>query len=239
MAARDHLLLALDLDDADRAVALAEECADLVYGFKVGIGRPPGLLHGVLDRGWPVLYDAKLHDIPHTVEHAAREIAALGVWGVTAHALGGPQMIAAARRGLTAGAGRNQTALFAVTMLTSLDAEHWQEVLGWPADPQLAVSHLARLACVAGADGIVASPQEVRAVKAACGAQCRVVTPGIRSPEQLPDDQRRTATPAEAIRAGADYLVIGRIVLQAPEPRAALEQIVAQIETVTASTSLV
>lgn len=235
MAARDHLLLSLDLDDAPRALALAEECADLVFGFKVGIGRPPGLLPGILERGWRLLYDAKLHDIPNTVEHAAREIGAMGVWGVTAHALGGPQMIAAARRGLTAGGGRNQTALFAVTILTSLDAEHWQEVLGWPMDPEQAVVNLARRSCIAGADGIVASPHEVRAVKAACGASCRVVTPGIRSPGQPPDDQRRTATPVDAIRAGADFLVIGRIVLNAPEPRAALLQIVEQIESATAS----
>lgn len=230
MAARDRILLALDVDDTERALSLVDALAGQIFGFKIGLGRPPGLLQAVLDRGHPVLYDAKLHDIPHTVERAAREIAQMGVWGVTVHGLGGPQMVAAARAGLEAAPQSGNTAtLFAVTMLTSLDAENWQEVLGWPIDPQQAVANLARLACVAGAHGVVASPQEVSAVKAACGPGCVVLTPGIRLPGQPRDDQRRTATPTEAIAAGADLLVVGRAVLSEADPVAALQIVAAEV----------
>lgn len=223
---------ALDVPDARRARALARTLSGLPVGLKVGLELvyatgPAFVRELAADR--PVLLDAKLHDIPQTVARAAVAIARLGATAVTAHALGGGEMLARARTSLAAAAaeaGLRPPLLLAVTILTSHSEEDLAR-LGWDRAPADAAVHLARLAVEAGADGVVCAPTEVAAVRAAVGAGPLLVTPGVRPAAVAGDDQRRTATPAAAIAAGADSLVVGRPVTAAPDPRAAAQAVLA------------
>jgi orotidine-5'-phosphate decarboxylase len=167
----------------------------------------------------------KFHDIPNTVAGAVSAATSLGVWMVNVHASGGPAMLQAARRGADDGAARRGAPaplVIAVTVLTSIDASTLAS-LGVTASPIDHVTRLARIAQDAGLDGVVASPQEVPAIREACGPAFVIVTPGIRggSATSGPDDQQRTATPAGAIEAGSSYLVIGRPITGAADPRSA------------------
>jgi orotidine-5'-phosphate decarboxylase len=230
----DRVLVALDVATARDALALAEELRDVVGGFKIGsqlfTSTGPGVVRTLVDRGDQVFLDLKFHDIPHTVAAAVTAAAELGVWMVNVHAAGGPAMLSAARDAAdrtAAARGIRRPLVVAVTVLTSLDGDTLRTI-GVAADPEDQVLRLARLAQSSGLDGVVASPQEVGAIRQACGRDFLVVTPGIRSADGG-DDQRRTATAAGALAAGSSYLVIGRPITATSDPRAAAERIAREI----------
>jgi len=220
------LIVALDDDDLVAAEGLARSLTGAVDAFKVGLtlfaAHGPEALFEIGQHG-RVFCDLKLHDIPSQVRGAAKSLASKGVWLTTVHASGGRAMVAAAVEG--AGAG---TIVAAVTVLTSLDASELA-ALGVPADPGAQVLRLASLAVGAGARALVCSPQEVAAVRAEVGPGVLLVTPGIRPAGGDVGDQSRVATPAAAVAAGADYLVVGRPITAAPDPRAAAEAIRAEM----------
>ena len=233
----DRVLVALDVATARDALALADELRGRVGGFKIGsqlfTSTGPGVVRTLVERGDLIFLDLKFHDIPNTVAGAVTAAAELGVWMVNVHAAGGPAMLAAARDAAdrTAHArGIRRPLVVAVTVLTSLDAEALRSV-GVASDPAAQVVRLASMAHAAGLDGVVASSHEVAAIRQACGPDFVVVTPGIRGPEagRAADDQRRTATPASALASGSSYLVIGRPITAAADPRAAAERIAAEI----------
>ena len=233
------ILIALDVDTAVEAHALADTLRGTVGGYKIGThlftGAGPAVVRTFVDRGDRVFLDLKFHDIPNTVAGAVAASAGLGVWMVNVHATGGPAMLQAARRGADEGAersGRAAPLVIAVTVLTSMDAATLSG-LGVAESPLDHVLRLARLTQDAGLDGVVASPREVAAIREACGLDFVIVTPGIRggSAASGPDDQQRTATPAGAIEAGSSYLVIGRPITGASSPRAAAEGIGREISS--------
>jgi orotidine-5'-phosphate decarboxylase len=177
-----------------------------------------------------IFLDLKYHDIPNTVACAVRAAARLpGVRMMNMHTLGGVEMMRAARKAL-AGV-ENPPLLLGVTLLTSHDAGTLREI-GVSGSPSTRVLHLARLAKSAGLDGVVASAHEVAAIRRACGANFRIVVPGVRPAGSAKNDQSRIATPADAIRAGADFLVIGRPITAAADPRAAAARIAAEVASV-------
>lgn len=231
MDGRSRIIAAVDVPDLRAAVALAEKLAGRVGLLKVGlelyVAHGPLALEVLAPFGLPVFLDLKFHDIPQTVEHAARGAGALGAAMITVHASGGAAMIAAARRGLHAGAaqaGRKPPALLAVTVLTSLGDDDLSAIgLAGPAAE--AVLRLGRLAIAAGADGLVCSPAEVALLRRELGAEVLLVVPGIRPLGSDKGDQRRVGTPRETVDAGATYLVIGRPLRDAADPGAAAEEI--------------
>jgi orotidine-5'-phosphate decarboxylase len=223
------LIVALDGDDLVAAEGLARCLTGAVDAFKVGLtlfaAHGPEALFEIGQHG-RVFCDLKLHDIPTQVRGAARSLASKGVWLTTVHASGGRAMVAAAVEG--AGAAGSGTLVAAVTVLTSLDAAELGS-LGVAADPAGQVLRLATLAVGAGAQALVCSPQEVAAVRAEVGPGVLLVTPGIRPAGGDPGDQSRVATPRAAVAAGADYLVVGRPITAATDPRAAAEAIRAEM----------
>lgn len=225
----DHnpILVALDVPTAERAVRLAEGLSPHVGGFKVGLelltGPGPRVV-GVLARlGKPVFADAKLHDIPNTVRAAARHLGAAGARWITAHAAGGKAMLAAAVEGLAEGAGARQAGVLAITVLTSLDQESLTAT-GVSASPGRLTARRARLAAEVGCEGVVTSVKELAVISDVAPGLARVV-PGIRPRGVSADDQMRTATPADALSRGADYLVIGRAITKALDPASAAADI--------------
>ena len=217
-------IVALDLPTGEAALALAAEVRDHVAGFKIGLGLlhgpGPRLIRELVALGRPVFADAKLHDIPSQVEAAARSLGGHGARWVTAHASGGSDMLRGAVAGL--GEGNPDGGILAVTVLTSLD-ETMLSAVGIDAKPSRLAATMARVAAGAGCEGIVTSPHEVKTVAEAAPGLLRVI-PGIRI-ESADDDQARTATPAEAVAAGADFLVVGRPITAAPEPAVAAAMI--------------
>jgi len=236
----DQLLVALDVESARRAVDLAGALRGVAGGVKIGSRlftlEGPRLVRRLADAGHRVFLDLKFHDIPNTVAQAVEAAVHTGAWMINVHASGGvPMMQAAARAAREAAArlDRPQPLIIAVTVLTSMDAPTLAQTgIERPLLDQ--VLSLARLAHEAGLDGVVASPQETTAIRAACGPQFAVVTPGIRgaSAAAVKDDQARTMSPADAIRAGATYIVVGRPIIAAPDPRAAAEAIARELATV-------
>ncbi len=232
------ILVALDVESAARAIALADMLRGSVGGFKIGkqlfTAAGPSMVRELSSRGDRVFLDLKFHDIPNTVAGAVQAAVATGAWMVNVHASGGSTMMAAAAAAARTAAetlGLPRPLVIAVTVLTSMDNEGLAEI--GVARPMLdQVVHLATLARASGLDGVVASPQEVRAIRSACGSDFQIVTPGIRpAGQQGNDDQARTLTPAQAIAAGSSYLVIGRPITGAPNPREAAEQIAASLST--------
>ncbi|HLY62832.1 MAG TPA: orotidine-5'-phosphate decarboxylase [Terriglobia bacterium] len=238
---RNKLIVALDFPSAHQATEAAEKLRGHVGVFKVGSelfsAAGPDLVRRMVAGGDQVFLDLKFNDIPNTVKSAAREAARLGVNMFTVHANGGRKMMEAAIEGARVGAesaGKQRPLVLAVTVLTSLAAEDLSEI-GFTGSPEETVVRLARLAQAAGVDGVVASPIEISAIRKSCGPQLVIVTPGIRpapapdgtnSSQASPDDQARIATPGSAIAAGANYLVVGRPITQAPDPGAAADGIV-------------
>jgi orotidine-5'-phosphate decarboxylase len=236
---RSSLIVALDFDSLSSALKFAKQVADLVGMFKIGnqlfTAAGPAAVKEVAALGTGIFLDLKFHDIPNTVAGAVLSAAAMtGVQLVNVHALGGKAMLEAAVQAISAGVpmGADRPRLLAVTILTSMDQKTMKEV-GISGAPKLRVTKLAQLAKSAGVDGVVASVQEAKAIRKACGRDFLIVTPGVRPKEKSAsadqDDQARTATPTEAIRAGADFLVVGRPILAAPDPRAAAQSIVEEI----------
>jgi orotidine-5'-phosphate decarboxylase len=228
-----QLLVALDVDTTAEAVALAGQLRGSVGGFKIGnrlfTGEGPAVVQALVARGDRVFLDLKYHDIPQTVAGAVAAATRLGVWMVNVHAAGGSVMMRAARdaaRDEAARGSRPAPLVIAVTMLTSL-SEPMLDEIGVSGAMSAQVQRLAALAKAAGLDGVVASPQEIALVRAACGPTFTVVTPGIRSVEDPKGDQNRTLSASEALAGGADFLVVGRPIIAAPDPRAAAERIAA------------
>lgn len=222
---RPRLVVALDVDGADTALGIASRLEGRVDVLKVGLElfttAGPDLVRRLVDRDWKVFLDLKVHDIPATAAGAVRAAGRLGVELLTLHASGGHRMLTAAAE--ARGEGRRPR-LLAVTVLTSLGRDDLERV-GWRRDPGALVERLQRVARGAGCDGVVASVHEARAIKDACGSGFLVVTPGIRPTGAATDDQARVATPAAAVRAGSDYLVVGRPILRAADPGAAADAI--------------
>jgi orotidine-5'-phosphate decarboxylase len=224
----NRILVALDVPSASAALALADTLRGAVGGFKSGsqlfTAAGPDIVRKMVDRGDSVFMDLKFHDIPNTVAGAIQSSADLGVWMVNVHATGGRPMMEAARRAADERRppGRHRPLVIAVTVLTSLDAQMLASV-GIPGSPLEQVVRLAELAKASGLDGVVASPQETAAIRKACGQDFVIVTPGIRggSAAAAKDDQQRTMSPAEAVAAGSSYLVVGRPITAAPDPREA------------------
>jgi orotidine-5'-phosphate decarboxylase len=236
----DKLLVALDVDGAPRALQLAAELGGLVGGVKVGSRlftlEGPALVRRLVDAGHRVFLDLKFHDIPNQVAQAVESAVHTGAWIINVHASGGmPMMQAAARSGRETAArlGRPAPLLIAVTVLTSMD-QHALRQVGVERPMLDHVLALARLAREAGLDGVVASPQETAAIRRACGPDFAIVTPGIRGAAATAqkDDQARTMGPADAIRAGASYIVVGRPIIAAPDPRAAAEAIAGELAAI-------
>ena len=222
-----RLIVALDVPGAARAAALASAMAPHAGLVKLGLELfcaegPPAL--AAMAAQAPVFLDLKLHDIPNTVKGAVRSLLPLGAAMLTLHAGGGPAMIAAAREAAEA-AGPARPLLLAVTVLTSMDAEALAAT-GVAGGPAQQVLRLARMAMAAGADGLVCSPREVRLIRDALGEAPALVVPGIRPAGASLGDQTRVATPAEAVRDGADWIVVGRPVTGAADPAAAARAIV-------------
>jgi orotidine-5'-phosphate decarboxylase len=234
---QSRLLVALDVDTGERALALARELQGTAGGFKVGSRlftlEGPALVRRLVDTGARVFLDLKFHDIPNTVAQAVDAAVQTGVWMLNVHAAGGSAMMQAAVRAGADAAARHGTSapiLIGVTVLTSMDDGALRETgVERPLLDQ--VLTLARLAQRAGLHGVVASPHETSAIRAACGADFTIVTPGIRgaSAGQEKHDQARTMGPADAVRAGASYVVVGRPIIAAAQPRAAAEAIVEEI----------
>jgi orotidine-5'-phosphate decarboxylase len=230
MTARDRLIVALDVKTADEARALVDRLSGKAGMFKVGsqlfTAAGPQLVREIIGRGEKVFLDLKYHDIPNTVANAVAEACRLGVSLLTVHALGGKAMMEAAVGALPAVGSR----LLAVTILTSHDHESLVAI-GLDGPVSDAVQRLARLAQQAGADGIVASPLEAEIIRGACGPDFLIVTPGIRPGGSKAHDQARAATPADAIRAGASYVVVGRPIAEASDPAAAATAVVREMES--------
>ena len=233
----DQLLIALDVPSGGEALRLADLLRGSVGGFKIGnqlfTAEGPAIVRALTGRGDRVFLDLKFHDIPNTVANAVAAATSLGVWMVNVHASGGTKMMQAAAeaaRKTASTEGRAAPLVIAVTVLTSMTAAAMSEAgTSVPVIDQ--VSRLARLAQEAGLDGVVASPQETSAIRALCGPGFAIVTPGIRGGAAITskDDQERTMTAASAIAAGSSYLVVGRPVIDAPDPRAAAEKIAEEV----------
>ncbi|MFW5878790.1 MAG: orotidine-5'-phosphate decarboxylase [Myxococcota bacterium] len=235
LSARDRLIVALDTPDLDEARSLARTLRGEVGLLKVGLelftSAGPEAVTVIRKLGLPVFLDLKLHDIPNTVGAAARQAGRLGAAMLTVHASGGVPMIEAAVEGAGRGAGEEgftPPCILAVTVLTSLDSTALAQI-GILEEPAAAVARLARLAVGAGAGGLVCSPKEASLVRAAVGSKPLIVTPGIRPLGAAPGDQARVATPAAAVAAGADFLVVGRPIREAPDPAAAAASIAAEL----------
>ena len=225
------ILVALDVDSAEHAEDLARSVYPYVGGFKIGLqlvmAEGPGSVGQIARLGKPVFADLKLHDIPNTVRSAATAMAAQGARWVTAHASGGRQMIEAAVEGLQIGSSHD-VGVLGVTVLTSMDDTDLAKV-GVSTEVSDQVGRLSEVSSSAGAEGVICSPNEVTVVKAV-DSRLLTVTPGIRTAVDELDDQKRINTPTEAIRLGADLLVIGRSITSADNPVEAAEAIQASLE---------
>lgn len=236
MEAADRLIVALDLDEVSKAEAMIARLAGTVRTVKVGkqlfVAGGPEFVRRLVAAKIGVFLDLKFHDIPATVAGAAREAVKLGVRFLDVHAAGGRAMMRAAREAAEDEAAKlsaPRPKLLGVTVLTSLAGEALAET-GISGSVEDQVIRLAALAREAGLDGVVSSPREIAPVRKRCGGDFLIVTPGIRSGEEPPDDQRRTLPAFDAIAAGADYLVVGRPVTAAAEPVSAFEKLAAEIE---------
>lgn len=229
MTERDRLIVALDVETATAANGLVDRLAGAVGMFKVGsqlfTAAGPDFVRDLVRRGHKVFLDLKYHDIPNTVARAVAEAGRLGVSLLTVHALGGRGMLEAAVAALPPSGAR----LLAITVLTSHDETSLGRI-GVTGGVTESVRRLALLAREAHVSGVVASPREVALIREACGPDLLIVTPGIRPSGASPDDQARPATPSTALKAGADYIVVGRPITEAADPRSAAEAIVREME---------
>ncbi len=227
-----RIIVALDYPDAEsarRVVArLRPDLCRLKVGKELFVAAGPEFVRELVAQGYAVFLDLKFHDIPNTVAQACKAAARLGVWMMNVHAAGGPRMLSAAREALE-GLDRRPL-LIAVTVLTSMGPEELGAI-GIETDPERQVLRLARLTHEAGLDGVVCSAREAPALRQALGPNFCLVTPGIRPAGSEVGDQTRVLTPIQALRAGADYLVIGRPITQAADPVATLQLISAEIDT--------
>ena len=237
--AKDKLIVALDVDSAPHALDLFHALRDVVGMFKIGsqlfTAAGPDIVRQIVAREGRVFLDLKFHDIPNTVAAAGIEATRLRVSIFNIHAAGGAEMLQRTANAVAETANREglpRPKIIAVTLLTSLDQTSLTQ-LGITDEPPAIVARLARAAADCGLDGVVASPREIQIIRQSIPKpDFLIVTPGIRSAGDASDDQRRTLTASEAISAGADYLVVGRPILNADDPVAAAAKIVAEIDAV-------
>jgi orotidine-5'-phosphate decarboxylase len=226
-----RVIVALDLPDAEQAAQFVARLQPGSCRLKIGkelfTREGPELVRRMAGEGFDVFLDLKFHDIPNTVARACAAAAALDVWMLNVHASGGRKMMEAARTALDENTGRRPL-LIAVTVLTSMGAEDLRE-LGLDIEPVEQVSRLAGLAKACGLDGVVSSPREAEVLRAQMGPNFKLVTPGVRPKGASRDDQARVLSPAQAIRSGSDYLVIGRPITRATDPVGVLAAINADI----------
>ncbi|SDW86140.1 orotidine-5'-phosphate decarboxylase [Paenibacillus sp. CF384] len=235
--AAGRIMVALDYPDAAAAEALVNSLEGIPCYMKVGMqlfyAAGPSFVIGLKERGYKVFLDLKMHDIPNTVKGGANSITKLGVDVFNVHAAGGVEMMKAAMEGveqaLASDSRLARPLVIAVTQLTSTSKQVLNEEIGISGSVEEAVVRYAQLAKQAGLGGVVASPQEVQTIKAACGADFRTITPGIRPAGAALNDQSRIMTPREAIEQGTDYMVIGRPITAAENPRLALESIIEEL----------
>jgi orotidine-5'-phosphate decarboxylase len=225
------LIIALDFPEPEQALAFTQGIKDYCHHVKVGktlfTRSGPSLIESLQTQGFKVFLDLKYHDIPNTVASACRVAADLGVWMLNVHASGGKEMLFAAREALDKY--QSRPLLIAVTLLTSLNDQDLQ-TLGIQSSLQETVLRLARLAKTCGLDGVVCSPHEIISLRETLGTEFTLVTPGIRPVGTIQNDQKRIMTPAEALKCGANYLVIGRPIIASPKPIQALLEIMKTIE---------
>lgn len=221
MQPKDRLVVAADLSTREEILRLADELHGVAGVLKIGlqafVANGPSIVREVVARGERVFLDLKIHDIPNTAKHAVAEAATLGASMLTVHAAGGAAMLSACAN--------DSLLVLAVTILTSLDDEELARI-GFQGSSMENAVRLARLAQSSGLRGVVASPHEIAVIREACGEGFVILTPGIRPSGSDAGDQRRTMTPREAIRAGADYIVVGRPITGATDRRAAAMAIV-------------
>jgi orotidine-5'-phosphate decarboxylase len=228
----NRLIVVLDYPDLDSALAMADNLDPGLCRVKVGkelfTRAGPEVLRVLKARGFEVFLDLKYHDIPNTVAQAVLAAAEAGVWMVNVHASGGARMMEAARDAITKVPTESRPLLIGVTVLTSMSQEELN-ALGVSGSLEDQVIRLARLAKDSGLDGVVCSALEAARIKQACGPDFVTVTPGIRPAGSSANDQTRIMTPAQAVRSGADYLVVGRPITAASDPMEATKQILAEI----------
>lgn len=229
---RERLILALDVDTKEEAELLARELKDLVRMFKVGprlfTRYGPKIIEAIRKQGIGVFYDAKFHDIPSVVAKATEAAVRMGVNMLTVHTLGGLAMMEAAVEAMKGKA--EDTKIVGVTILTSLDSSTLKEELGVGKDLSQEVVHLAKLAKKAGLDGVVTSPKELVVLRRAFSKDFLLVVPGIRPKGVASNEQHRFLTPGEAVRRGADLIVVGRPILAAEDPLESTKNILREIE---------
>jgi orotidine-5'-phosphate decarboxylase len=222
---QDRLIVALDHSSREGILRSAEQLREIAGALKIGlqafIANGPAIVRELVSAGHRVFVDLKVHDIPNTAAHAVKEIASTGAFMTTAHASGGEAMLRACVH--------EPLLVLGVTMLTSLEQRDLQS-MGVSGSAEEHVVRLARLAKGSGLRGVVASPLEIESVRVACGEDFVIVTPGIRPAGSAEGDQRRTMTPREAVRAGASYIVVGRPITGAADPRSAALRVIEEMD---------
>jgi len=236
MENRDRLIVALDVPSMEQVTQAVERIGDAVGYYKIGMesfySMGQTVLEEISGRNKKVFLDLKLHDIPNTVARSLRALCRFAPAMTTIHAAGGPSMLKAAVEAAGDGAahwGKPRPKLLGITVLTSISEAEWS-VLGSGSSVRDSVLRLAVICRESGMDGVVASPQEAAAIRAACGKDFLIVTPGIRPMNGEQGDQSRVATPSHALKDGADFLVVGRPILAAEDPRLAAQAIVKEME---------
>lgn len=237
LTARERLVLALDVDDFKKADELVSKLSDYVGVFKIGsqlfTAEGAKVVNMVNERGGKVFLDLKFHDIPNTVARAAEVVTKLGVYIFNVHTSGGYEMMRAAAEAsekISLALGVRKPLILGVTLLTSINQEILEKEIGIKKRLEEQVVHLAKVAKVAGLDGVVASPREIKEIRKACGEDFVILTPGIRPAGKSSDDQKRIMTPLEAIKLGSNFLVIGRPIRNASNPVEAAKEILREME---------
>ena len=237
LTTRERLVLALDVDNFKKAEQLVGKLSDYVGVFKIGsqlfTAEGAKVVNMINDKGGKVFLDLKFHDIPNTVARAAEVAAKLGVYIFNVHTSGGYEMMKAAAEATkktSLALGINKPLILGVTLLTSINQEILEKEIGIKKELEEQVVHLAKLAKAAGLDGVVASSWEIKEIRKTCGEGFVILTPGIRPAGKSSDDQKRVMTPREAIKLGADFLVIGRPIRNAANPVEAAKEILREME---------
>jgi orotidine-5'-phosphate decarboxylase len=227
MIPAEKIIVALDFSDQGKVLSFLDLIKCQKVWVKVGMelfySMGPDIVHKAKERGFNIFLDLKLHDIPNTVGQSIKALTHLPIDMINIHAAGGSEMMKRAAEAVHASA--KPPLLIAVTQLTSTTVEQMNREQRIPGDIVESVSHFAKLAKESGCDGVVSSPHEVQAIKLICGSRFLTVTPGIRLPESDVQDQKRITTPTEALHLGTDFMVIGRPITQAANPKLALESI--------------
>ncbi len=234
---KEKIIIPLDVENVEKAVVLVEQLKDDVGAFKIGLElfNSAGIeIFDIISKAGAckIFYDAKFMDIPNTVAGAMRAVVKHNLWLVNVHCTGGAEMMRAAKKAAVEKSnelGIDPPKVIGVTILTSIDQQTLNLEIRVPGSVEDQVVHLAKLAKECGLDGVVASPLEIEAIRVACGSDFMIVTPGVRPAGSYAADQKRVMTPAEAVKKGADYLVIGRPITSAPDPVEAARVIAAEM----------